>query len=138
MTLHGLKATVENVRRYRGGAGQWAWVFHRLSGLGVLLFLMLHIIDTSTVYFAPSAYDFFVRLYKNPLFGLSEIGLAAALIYHSVNGLKLVVLDFWPRLWPWHDRAQLAVWVLFGLLFVPTGGIMLYRIIQHNTQIALR
>lgn len=134
MIQEGLKRTVVNVRHYRGGAGQWAWVFHRLSGLGVLLFLMLHIIDTSTVFFAPAEYDFFVRLYKSPFFGLSEIALAAALIYHAVNGLKLVVLDFWPRLWPWHDRAQVVVWVLFGLLFVPTGSIMLIRIIQHLGQ----
>ena len=138
MIDQGLKPTVKNVGHYRGGAGQWAWLFHRVSGLGVLLFLMLHIIDTSTVYFAPGAYDFFVRLYKNPLFGLSEIGLAAALIYHAANGLKLVVLDFWPRLWPWHDRAQLVVWWLFAVLFIPTAGIMLYRIIGHSTSIVLR
>lgn len=134
----GLKPTVTNVRHYRGGAGQWAWVFHRISGLGVLLFLMLHIFDTSTVYFAPGAYNFFVRLYKNPLFGLSEIALAAALIFHAVNGLKLVILDFWPRLWKWHDQAQVAAWALFAILFVPTGSIMLMRIINHYTTVALR
>lgn len=131
MNGSGLRS-IEHIRRYRGGLGQWAWVLHRLSGLGVLLFLMLHIIDTSTVFFAPSAYNFFVRLYKNPIFGIMEIGLGAALIYHAVNGLKVVVLDFWPRLWQWHDRAQLAVWVTFTVLFVPMAALMLIRIINHN------
>lgn len=132
MTETGLSPTVTNVRHYRGGAGQWAWVLHRLSGLGVLLFLMLHVLDTSTVFFAPGAYNFFVRLYQNPLFGLAEIGLGAALIYHAVNGLKLAVLDFAPHLWEWHGRAQKLVWVVFTVLFVPTAGIMLLRIINHN------
>jgi succinate dehydrogenase / fumarate reductase, cytochrome b subunit len=132
MVEKGLRPTVVNVRRYRGGAGQWAWVFHRLSGLGVLLFLLLHILDTSTVHFAPSAYNFFVRLYQNPIFGIMEIGLGAALIYHALNGMKLVVLDFWPRLWEKHAAAQRLVWVLFAVLFVPMAGIMLYRIISHN------
>ena len=131
MSDKGLTTTVDNVRHYRGGGGQWAWVFHRVSGLGVLLFLMLHILDTSSVHFAPGAYNFFVRLYKNPLFGVAEIGLGAALIYHALNGLRLVVLDFWPRLWERQEQAQRLVWVLFTVIFVPTAGIMLLRIINH-------
>lgn len=135
MNGRGLRS-VENLRYYRGSSGQWAWVLHRLSGLGVLLFLMLHILDTSTVHFAPEAYNFFVRLYKNPLFGLAEIGLGAALIYHAVNGLKVVVLDFWPRLWKWQDQAQIVVWVAFAVIFVPMAGIMLVRLISHYTSVA--
>ena len=131
MSDKGLSTTVVNVRHYRGGAGQWAWVFHRVSGLGVLLFLMLHILDTSTVHFAPAEYNFFVRLYKSPLFGLAEIGLGAALIFHALNGLRLVVLDFWPRLWEWQEQAQWIVWVLFAVIFVPMAGIMLLRLINH-------
>jgi len=123
--------SIANLRYYRGGSGQWAWVLHRLSGLGVLLFLMLHILDTSTVYFVPTAYNFFVRLYQNPFFGIAEIGLGAALIYHAVNGLKLAVLDFWPSLWVRHEQAQRLVWVLFTVIFVPTAAIMLIRIINH-------
>ncbi len=131
MVEKGLKPTVVNVRRYRGGTGQWAWVFHRLSGLGVLLFLLLHILDTSTVHFAPGAYNFFVRLYKNPIFGVMEIGLGAALIYHALNGMKLVILDFWPGLWTRHEDAQRVVWVLFAVIFVPMAGVMLMRIVNH-------
>ena len=98
----------------------------------MLLFLLLHILDTSTVYFAPAAYNFFVRLYKNPLFGLAEIGLAAALVFHSLNGLKLIVLDYRPSLWEKHQQAQVIVWVLFVVIFAPIGGIMLARIINHS------
>lgn len=98
----------------------------------MLLFLLLHILDTSTVYFAPAGYNFFVKLYKNPLFGLAEIGLAAALVYHACNGMKLIVLDYRPELWEKHQQAQLIVWVLFVVIFVPIGGIMLFRLIQHN------
>lgn len=131
MQAPGLKRSVNNLRHYRGGIGQWAWIFHRVSGLAVLLFLMLHVIDTSTVYFAPAGYNFFVRLYQNPFFGLAEIALGAALIFHAVNGIKVVVLDFSPRLMEYQRQAQLIVWVLFVVLFVPTAGIMLSRLISH-------
>jgi succinate dehydrogenase / fumarate reductase cytochrome b subunit len=138
MTAPGLKRSVVNLRYYRGGTGQWAWIFHRVSGLGVLLFLMLHVLDTSSVYFAPAEYNFFVRLYKSPLFGLAEIALGAALIFHAVNGLKVVILDFWPRLWPYQKQAQRIVWALFVILFVPMAGIMLSRLIIHYVEVAPR
>ena len=131
MNQKGLRTTAINLRHYRGGTGQWAWIFHRISGLGVLLFLLLHILDTASVHFAPAEYNFFVRLYKSPFFGLAEIALGAALIYHALNGLKLVVLDFWPVLWEKHEQAQVIVWVLFAVIFIPMAGIMLARLINH-------
>jgi len=42
---------------YRGGAGHWAWILHRLTGLGVLVFLLIHILDTGLVLFGPAVYD---------------------------------------------------------------------------------
>lgn len=123
--------SVSEVVRYRGRRGQWEWLFHRISGLAVLLFLLIHIVDTSTVYFAPSAYSFFVNLYKNPVFGLGEIALAAGVIYHAMNGLRITIQDLWPNLWQKQDQARLYVWIAFVILFVPTGTLMFVRIVQH-------
>jgi succinate dehydrogenase / fumarate reductase, cytochrome b subunit len=130
MISQGLRSVVE-VTRYRGRFGQLEWALHRLSGLGVLLFLLLHVLDTSTVYFAPAAYGFFVTLYKNPLFGLGEIALGAAVIYHALNGLRVTIMDFWPRLWDKQPQARIIVWGAFAILFVPTAAVMFAHIIQH-------
>ncbi len=130
-TGNGLRSLAE-VARYRGRFGQLDWVLRRLAGLGVVLFLLLHIIDTATVYFAPAAYGFFVALYKNPIFGLAEVALAGAVVYHAMSGLVLIILDFWPALWQWRPRATMIVWALFLLLFVPIGGVMLFRIAEHS------
>ncbi len=119
------------VARYRGRFGHLDWILHRVSGLGVLLFLLLHIIDTSTVHFAPSAYNVFLVIYKNPVFGLLEIVLGACLVYHSLNGLRIVVMDFWPQLWQKQPQARRLVWAGFFLLFVPMGAIQLVNIIRH-------
>ena len=131
MVSNGLRSVVE-VARYRGRFGQLEWAFHRISGLGVLLFLLLHILDTATVFFAPSAYVFFVALYKNPFFGLGEIALAAAVIYHAMNGLRVTIMDLWPQLWDKQPQARWVVWIAFAILFVPTAGIMFARIIAHT------
>jgi succinate dehydrogenase / fumarate reductase, cytochrome b subunit len=130
MVSDGLRRVTE-VARYRGRFGQLEWAFHRISGLGVVLFLLLHILDTATVYFAPQAYTFFVALYKNPFFGLAEILLAAAVIYHAMNGLRVTIMDFWPRLWDRQPQARWLVWIAFVTLWVPTAGIMFAHIIEH-------
>jgi succinate dehydrogenase / fumarate reductase, cytochrome b subunit len=127
---HGLRSVVELVR-YRGRLGQLEWAFHRISGLAVVLFLLVHIADTSTVHFAPSAYAFFVALYKNPFFGLGEIALAAAVIYHAMNGLRVIIMDFWPHLYARQALARWIVWAAFVILWVPTAGVMLVRIAEH-------
>jgi succinate dehydrogenase / fumarate reductase, cytochrome b subunit len=130
MISHGLRSVVE-ITRYRGRFGQYEWLFHRISGLGVVLFLLLHIVDTSTVYFAPSAYIFFVALYKNPVFGLLEIALAAAVIYHAINGLRVIIMDFWPHLWEKQPEARLVSWAGFVVLWVPTAVVMFAHIVEH-------
>ncbi|MCH7985312.1 MAG: succinate dehydrogenase, cytochrome b556 subunit, partial [Acidobacteria bacterium] len=60
---------------YRGGEGQWAWILHRFTGLGVLLFLVIHILDTFVIVFGPETYDKVMALYRHPLFRVSEVGL---------------------------------------------------------------
>ena len=43
-----------NLITYRGGVGQLSFILHRVTGLGILLFLVIHVVDTSTVFFFPS------------------------------------------------------------------------------------
>ncbi|MBM2843086.1 MAG: sdhC, partial [Anaerolineales bacterium] len=44
-----LRVPLEGSLHYRGREGQWAYLLHRVTGLGTLLFLTIHILDTSTV-----------------------------------------------------------------------------------------
>jgi succinate dehydrogenase / fumarate reductase cytochrome b subunit len=120
------------VARYRGRLGQLDWVLRRLAGLAVVLFLLIHIVDTATVYFAPPVYTWFVDLYKTPLFALGEIGLAAAVVYHAMSGLAIIILDLWPSLWRYRAMARNLVWALFIVGFLPIGAVMFSRFIEHN------
>ncbi len=129
--MNNLRLTLEQSIKYKGRTGQWAWIFHRVSGLGVALFLTIHILDTASIYFSRPVYEWFVGLYKTPLFGMGEIGLLACVIYHALNGLRVIGVDFWPQLTVHQRRMSYAVYVLFFLVFIPSGGIMLWRILQH-------
>jgi succinate dehydrogenase / fumarate reductase cytochrome b subunit len=81
---------------YRGKSGQWAFVGHRVSGFLVFCFLLLHIVDVSLVRW-PETYDDVHELYGNILLRLFEVGLLFALLFHSLNGLRIVLVDFFPE-----------------------------------------
>lgn len=110
---------------YRGGAGQWAWLLHRFSGVGVLLFLLLHILDTGLVLFGPEVYDKVVKIYTHPVFRVGEVGLAAAVLYHALNGIRITLLDFYPELMARQRQFFYGVVSVFVLVFLPVAYLML-------------
>src|ERR1700694_3661603 len=89
---------------YCGREGHLSFIGHRLAGLGTLFFLAIHIVDTSTVYFGkqlgqPGLYAHAVDIYRSTPFMLGEIMLVAAVFYHGVNGLKIILFDTFPNWW---------------------------------------
>jgi succinate dehydrogenase / fumarate reductase, cytochrome b subunit len=82
---------------YRGDLGQYAWVLHRATGLGILFFLTVHIIDIMLVGLGSEIYDKSVEHYANPFLIPMEVALVGAVIYHTLNGLRIILIDFWSK-----------------------------------------
>jgi succinate dehydrogenase / fumarate reductase cytochrome b subunit len=125
-----LVTTITETLRYRGKLGQWSWAFHRLSGLGVLLFLVLHIIDTSWAAFYPELYADAIKEYQSPLFTLGEFALVAAVVYHAINGLRIVYFDYRPQLWHLQQRAATIVFVVVGVILLPVFVLMAGHVVE--------
>jgi succinate dehydrogenase / fumarate reductase cytochrome b subunit len=100
---------------YRGDPGMWSWVLHRITGATVFFFLFVHVLDTALVRVSPEAYNRVVDTYKTPLIGLMELGLVACVLYHGLNGVRVILVDFWWK-GPRYQRQMLwgvaAVWLL--------------------------
>jgi succinate dehydrogenase / fumarate reductase cytochrome b subunit len=116
---------VINLFGYRVSWSQLAWFGHRASGLGVLLFLFLHIVETSTVLFGPEVYDFTQTFYKNLPAKLGEVLLFAALVYHALNGLRVIAMDFWPGLTIYYRPLTYGVIIATVVAMIPIGLIMI-------------
>jgi succinate dehydrogenase / fumarate reductase, cytochrome b subunit len=135
MSSSSLKTTLKGYVGYRGREGQWSFLLHRITGLGVLLFLAIHIVDTSFVYFAPDLYDEVIGLYQTTLFGLGEVALIFCLFFHGVNGVRVAYLDmFKPKAWTIENERQSALIVLIVtlVLFIPSAVWMLRNLLIHN------
>lgn len=74
--------------------GQWAWALHRITGIGIFLFLLVHVLDLALLPLAPDLYDATVTSYANPFLMPMEVALVCAVIYHALNGIRLWVLEF--------------------------------------------
>ena len=83
---------------YKGHEGQWSWHFHRVTGVAIILFLFAHVVDTAVVGWGPEAYNRVASVYHNPIVRTLELGLVAAVLFHSYNGIKILLIDFFPRL----------------------------------------
>ncbi|GAA2043264.1 succinate dehydrogenase, cytochrome b556 subunit [Agromyces tropicus] len=107
---------------YRGREGMWSWVLHRITGVAIFFFLLVHILDTALVRVSPEAYNAVIGTYQTPIMGLGEVALVGAIVFHAFNGLRVILVDFWS----WATRNQkllfwivIALWVVTMLAFVP-------------------
>jgi len=100
---------------YRGKVGMWSWVLHRITGVAIFFFLLVHVLDTSLVRLSPEAYNAVINTYKTPIIGLAELGLVAAILYHALNGLRIIAIDFWRKGVKYQN---VMFWVVVGVAFV--------------------
>lgn len=109
---------------YKGSPGQWSWLAHRITGVAIILFLFAHVVDTAVVGWGPEAYDRVVSVYHNWVVKLLELGLVAAVLYHAINGVKIMVFDFWPSTTRHMKPIALGSTLLFLASMVPVTWIM--------------
>ncbi|MHB8398547.1 MAG: succinate dehydrogenase, cytochrome b556 subunit [Candidatus Limnocylindrales bacterium] len=110
---------------YRGSEGMLAWAFHRISGLAIWAFVVLHVIDIYLVGGDPKAYDTILQIYASPPGRIMETLLGAALLYHALNGLRIIIMDFWPVFTRYHRILWYANWVIFTVVGLPVAVIIL-------------
>ncbi len=110
---------------YRGGVGQWSWALHRITGILVMAFLIGHIVDTFAIGFGPELYNETIALYKQWWFKPIEVGLVAAVLFHALNGLRVILFDFWPNLALKQRAFAYGQSVLFLAGFAPAAFFML-------------
>jgi succinate dehydrogenase / fumarate reductase cytochrome b subunit len=115
---------------YKGRSGQWAFVAHRATGFLVFMFLLLHIVDVSLVNADVELYDEVHALYGNILLRIFECGLLLALVFHSLNGLRIVIVDFFPRAVANERALTTGVVVLTLLIGIPGSIVILWPFID--------
>jgi succinate dehydrogenase / fumarate reductase, cytochrome b subunit len=131
--MSSIKTALTGYLNYRGREGHWSFLLHRITGLGVLLFLFIHIVDTSLVLFNPHLYEEALALYRSTLFGLGEVVIVFCVFYHGVNGLRVAILDMaLPEKWQAQKFTSRLVLVIALAMWLPAAIIMLRALLINN------
>jgi succinate dehydrogenase / fumarate reductase cytochrome b subunit len=107
---------------YRGREGMWSWVLHRITGVAIFFFLLVHVLDTALIRVSPEAYDAVIGTYKNPIMGVGEVALVGAIAYHAFNGLRIILIDFWSKGAKYQRQmfwGVLGIWAVTMIAFTP-------------------
>lgn len=123
---------VSSYRGYRAPQGMLSWALHRLTGLGVLLFLFLHIIDIFLVGYGPELFDDLLFIYHHPAFVVGQLALIASVYYHAANGIRILLIDFWSNGFKYERQMFWGVLLFFFVAFIPTAIIMINALIQEG------
>lgn len=93
-----------------GGLG---FIINRITGLGLSLYLVLHLIMLGQLAQGQQAYDDFISMMKNPVFIIGELLVIAAGILHGINGIRIGLTSFGVG-----ARYQRVMLILGGLISV--------------------
>ncbi len=112
---------------YWGGWSMVAWILHRAAGLGVAFFLLIHIVDIMLVNVSQAVYDRTVEFYQTPFLIPMEIALVGAVVYHGLNGLRVISLDVWVGALRRQRELVFAAFALTVLLVAPSAYLLVFR-----------
>ena len=82
-------------------------------------------LDTALVRVSPDAYDRVIASYKTPIVNLLEVGLVGAVLYHALNGIRVILVDFWAKGPRYQRRCCGRSWPSGCVVMVPGAYFML-------------
>jgi len=106
-------------QRYRIRTGMFAWMMHRLTGVGLVVYLIVHVWGLKSLS-DPAAFNALIAKYHAPIYKVGEFGLLVAVVYHAINGLRIVLIDFLG----WSPKQKKLFWTLgaVALVLIVVGG----------------
>lgn len=121
---------MQSVLTYRGREGQWSWLVHRLAGLGILGFLYLHVFDIWLIGMGKETFEEFLFLYTHPVFKVMEVFLIFGVLFHAVNGARIILIDLVPGMVRHQRRLVYIETAIMLAVLVPTAWVTLRSLFQ--------
>lgn len=106
--------------RYKGQGPMLTYVLHRIGGLGMAIFVTVHILAS---FLGGDIGVFLNTIYEGWLF---QIFVFFCALFHAINGLRITILDLFPKLL---DYSREAIWIEWAV-FIPLYGIAVLVIVR--------
>ena len=112
----GLKRNVslKTALRYKGQGPFLTYILHRIGGLGMAIFITIHILATFVEGRGWQIGDFINDIYISPFF---QVFFLFGVLFHIINGMRITLLDLFPKLILYHRQAITIEWVVFIFVY---------------------
>ena len=120
-----LRGVAEEVR-LNLNAGAIAWILHRLTGLVLVAYLLLHLWGLGAAINGKEAFDARMRTFGGGVFDLLEAAVVMIVAFHMFNGLRVIVVDF-VLLTRWQKEMFGAVLACFAVVLGYTAWVFFER-----------
>ena len=77
----------------RYGLDRYLYILQRASGLGLILYLFIHIYETGIRLRGEAVWSATMALFRTPVFIFFEFVLFAGFVFHALNGLRLIFAE---------------------------------------------
>lgn len=113
---------------------RYLYTLHRITGIGILFYFILHIFVTSSRIFGPESWEKMMGTVSGPLFRLGEFLVYLAFCFHAFNGIRLILLELGflvgkpiEPVYPYKtsigkQRPVMYILMFFALIFILFGG----------------
>ncbi len=112
-------------------AGMRAFLWQRITGVAIVLYLFLHMTVIGTIARGPEAFDRMLRRVTEPPWLLAPLEFLLILIigFHALNGIRVTVLEFGGL--AKHHRASVLVMVVVFVVLAVGGGALFFTRFLH-------
>jgi len=111
--------------RYKGGGPMLAWILHRISGLAMIIFVSLHVVAAFLTQQMGSDLGITLNIIYQSLY--FQLFIFFCVIFHTVNGLRIIVLDIWPKLIRYQKESTWLEW----FIIIPVYGLAVLIMIRR-------
>ena len=105
---------------YRKNTGSWAWILHRITGIGLTLYILLHIVALTGLLRGEAAFNEEMKLFSSPIFLFAEWFLGILVMFHAINGVRIVLVDLGNGA-RYHKQILAFVYIISAILVVGMG-----------------
>jgi succinate dehydrogenase / fumarate reductase cytochrome b subunit len=109
---------------YRGGGPMWSWILHRICGLGMVVFVGMHMLASFFQHLMASDIGLTLNVIYESIYFQAFIYFCV--LFHATNGLRIIILDIWPQALEYQREATWLQW----LIFIPIYGMMVFLMIR--------
>ncbi|MBW1973510.1 MAG: hypothetical protein JRI44_11860 [Deltaproteobacteria bacterium] len=113
---------------------RYAYILHRITGLGILLYFLLHIFGSSARISGQSSWESLMHFLGKPIFVAGEYLVFIAFCFHAMNGIRLILGELGFSIgkpgrpvYPYRislnrQRPLLVVFMIIAVIFILLGG----------------